>query len=64
VVEIKARAENVGDTTLSTSLTWKDGKLFLKNVGMRMGIRLIVMNWNNLTVFELGAVVITPTQRI
>ena len=59
VVEIKARAENGGDTTLSTSLTWKDGKLFLKNVGMRMGMRLIEMNWNNLTVFELGAVVKT-----
>ena len=27
VVEIKARAENVGDTTLSTSLTWKDVKI-------------------------------------
>ena len=27
VVEIKARAENVGDTTLSTSLTWKDVKV-------------------------------------
>ena len=26
VVEIKARAENVGDTTFSTSLTWKDGE--------------------------------------
>tara|TARA_B100000676_G_scaffold78898_1_gene78656 strand:+ start:133 stop:1053 length:921 start_codon:yes stop_codon:yes gene_type:complete len=27
VVEIKARAENVGDTTMSTSLTWKDVKI-------------------------------------
>ena len=27
VVEIKARAENVGDTTISTSLTWKDVKI-------------------------------------
>ena len=27
VVEIKARAENVGDTTLSTSLIWKDVKV-------------------------------------
>jgi UDP-3-O-[3-hydroxymyristoyl] N-acetylglucosamine deacetylase len=27
VVEIKARAENVGDTTLSTSLTWEDVKV-------------------------------------
>ena len=26
-VEIKARAENVGDTTMSTSLTWKDVKI-------------------------------------
>ena len=27
IVEIKARAENVGDTTMSTSLTWKDVKI-------------------------------------
>ena len=27
VVEIKARAENVGDTTMSTSLTWKSVKI-------------------------------------
>ena len=27
VVEIKARAENVGDTTMSTSLTWKNVKI-------------------------------------
>ncbi|MDA7554419.1 UDP-3-O-acyl-N-acetylglucosamine deacetylase [Gammaproteobacteria bacterium] len=27
VVEIKARAENVGDTTMSTSLTWNDVKI-------------------------------------
>ena len=27
VVEIKARAENVGDTTMSPSLTWKDVKI-------------------------------------
>ena len=27
VVEIKARAENVGDTTMSTSLTWRDVKI-------------------------------------
>ena len=27
VVEIKARAENVGDTTMSTSLTWEDVKI-------------------------------------
>jgi UDP-3-O-[3-hydroxymyristoyl] N-acetylglucosamine deacetylase len=27
IVEIKARAENVGDTTLSTSLTWEDVKV-------------------------------------
>ena len=27
VVEIRARAENVGDTTMSTSLTWKDVKI-------------------------------------
>ena len=27
VVEIKARAENVGDTTMSTSLTWKEVKI-------------------------------------
>ena len=27
VVEIKARAENVGDTTMSTSLIWKDVKI-------------------------------------
>ena len=27
VVEIKARAENVGDTTMSTSLTWKDVRI-------------------------------------
>ena len=26
VVEIKERAENVGDITFSTSLTWKDGE--------------------------------------
>ena len=30
VVKIKARAENVGDTTLSTSLTYKDGELIEK----------------------------------
>ncbi len=27
VVEIRARAENVGDTTMSTSLTWRDVKI-------------------------------------
>ena len=27
IIEIKARAENVGDTTMSTSLTWKDVKI-------------------------------------
>jgi hypothetical protein len=28
----------------------------MENVGMKMGMRLIVMNWNNLTVFELGVI--------
>jgi hypothetical protein len=32
------------------------GKRFLQNVGIGMGMKRIVMNWNNLTVFELGVI--------